>query len=302
MKTNERLPRATHYGVLRIGEAEMDAFVLEDGRRVLSRRGMAKAFGFSEKSTGANFAKFAESSGVKPYLSGPLEVVLKAPIRFAYRGEAHGFEATMLQDLCVAVIRAGLDGRLHHTQHHLAQHAASLMTGFAKIGIVALVDEATGYQKTRRENELRALCELYIAEELRPWSPRFPSVFFEEMCRLRGWRLGPSRETPRYAGKLVNWLIYERLPVVVREELARINPADDNGRRRARHHQWIADGDAQSHLERLILQATTLMKASATWGEFERAWTRLHGPPAAPIPDIDPRQLGLFELLGGGQA
>lgn len=98
----------------------MDAFVLEDGRRVLSRRGMAKAFGFSEKSTGANFAKFAESSGVKPYLSGPLEVVLKAPIRFAYRGEAHGFEATMLQDLCAAIAlmpSSSYPGRIAMTAH-----------------------------------------------------------------------------------------------------------------------------------------------------------------------------------------
>lgn len=42
------------------------------------------------------------------------------------------------------------------------------MRVFARVGITALVDEATGYQYDREKNELQKILKAYIAEDLLP--------------------------------------------------------------------------------------------------------------------------------------
>lgn len=48
----DNLPKATHRGILPIGDLQLDCFVLADGRRVFHKRGMARALGL--KSEGGN--------------------------------------------------------------------------------------------------------------------------------------------------------------------------------------------------------------------------------------------------------
>lgn len=283
MEASERkVPRATHHGVLPIGDVEFDAYVLDDGRRVLSRRGMAKAL-FGPNSGGGDFARFTGSKGVKPYLSQHLLAVLNEPIEFwtnRGRSRALGVEATALQELCGGVVRAAIDGMLRADQIEAAKRAAVYSEAFARVGVVALVDEATGYQRDRREHELREILNAYIQVELRPYSARFPRSFFEHMCRLHGWESRDDMRTPRAAGQFISRHIYERLPVGVVEALRSINPADDHGRRRNKH----ADGDALQHLERQIQTVHALMSAADTREEFDRHMGRVFGPPRKPAP------------------
>jgi hypothetical protein len=70
---------------------------------------------------------------------------------------------------------------------HLAETAQLLLRGFAHVGIIALVDEATGYQAERARDELNKILEAYIAKELLPWTRRFPDEFFRQIYRLHGW-------------------------------------------------------------------------------------------------------------------
>jgi hypothetical protein len=46
------MPEASHAGELPIGDVVLDAYVLEDGRRLLHKRGMARGLGL--KSDGGN--------------------------------------------------------------------------------------------------------------------------------------------------------------------------------------------------------------------------------------------------------
>lgn len=61
------------------------------------------------------------------------------------------------------------------------------MRVFARVGITALVDEATGYQYDREKNELQKILKAYIAEDLLPWQKRFPDIYYKELFRLNGW-------------------------------------------------------------------------------------------------------------------
>jgi len=75
-----------------------------------------------------------------------------------------------------------------------------LLRGFAEVGVIALVDEATGYQRIREEKALATILEKYMARELQPWTRTFPYEFYELIYRLRKWP-GPEghKRTARIA-------------------------------------------------------------------------------------------------------
>jgi len=68
-----------------------------------------------------------------------------------------------------------------------------LIRGLARVGIIALVDEATGYQEVRARQELQRILEAYVQAELRPWIKTFPDEFFKEIYRLQGWEIRALR-------------------------------------------------------------------------------------------------------------
>ena len=104
---------------------------------------------------------------------------------------------------------------------HIAERSKQLVRGFATIGIIALIDEATGYQYTREKDELQKILKAYISAELLPWQKRFPDVFYKELFRLNGWNftIQDIKKRPGVIGTWTNRLIYEQLPKGVLEEL-----------------------------------------------------------------------------------
>ena len=83
-------------------------------------------------------------------------------------------------------------------QVHLAEKAEILQSAFAKVGIVALIDEATGFQQDRRHDALRMLLGKYIAEGLQKWIHTFPDSFFAEPDRLYHNDPTTSKSRPQY--------------------------------------------------------------------------------------------------------
>lgn len=85
-----------------------------------------------------------------------------SPIRFIppHGGNpADGYEATILPDICAVIIDADQKGKLDGRLKRLAERAAMLQHGFATVGIIALVDEATGYQKFRDSEALQKILD-----------------------------------------------------------------------------------------------------------------------------------------------
>lgn len=159
-------------------------------------------------------------------------------------------------------------------QRHIADRCAVLLTGFSKVGIIALIDEATGYQDERARNELQQILSAYIAEELRPWVQRFPHTFFKELFRLYGWQYKEgSVKRPKYAGKFINDAIYENLPPPVLPKLKELNPVLGKGRKR-KHHQHLTDETGIPHLDDTIKAVTVLMRVSTSKAEFWRLFRR----------------------------
>ena len=274
-----------------IGDIEIDCFVLNNGMRVISQRGMFKGLGVTRggaredmkpDETGAELPRFATQNWLNPFLSIDLEMALRNPILFSAPGapRVYGYPATILPDICDAVLAARAANRVTERQDGIVTRCELLLRGLARVGIVALVDEATGYQKARARDELQKILAAYISPELLPWAKRFPDTYYEHLHKVRGWKYEPkSSARTAYIGKLTNTLIYAQLPKGVLDELRAKNPVVPGKRRRKHtHHELLTENVGHPHLDRQIVAVTTLLSVSDTWAEFARLFTKKFPP------------------------
>ena len=291
----KQLPQATHGSAdrpLKIGQTEIACYVLEDGRRVLSLGGMIRALGMSGGGAGGGegdrLAKFTDGRRISPFISNELGSRIAKPIRFrAPTGGslATGYEAEILPEICEAVLEARQAGALQKQQMHIAAQCEALVRSFAKLGIVALVDEATGYQQERDRDELHRILEAYLSEERLAWAKRFPDEFYRQIYRLRSWKWPPlGRAKPPVLGHITNDIVYDRLPPGVLDELRRRNPTkEDTKRRQWKHHQFLSADFGQPDLRDHLLQVIAVMKVSRTWDGFKRNFDEAFPKPGTQI-------------------
>ena len=290
--------RATHGSAdrpLRIGDAEIPCYVLADGTRVLSGRGMQTALALGQRH-GTLLKSFLGNNNIKPYIPEELAMALASPIRFIRPGRggklAVGFEATILPDICDVLLRARKENNLTPKQLVVADQCEMLTRAFAKVGIIALVDEATGYQEVRDKLALQAILDKFLRKELAAWAKRFPDEFYREMFRLRSWQWQPiSTRRPGLVGRYTADLVYERLAPGLLEELQVRNPKTEAGHRRGKHHQWLTDEVGHPVLAQHLYAVIGFMRASSTWDQFyrmmERAYPKLNTTMLLPMPDME---------------
>ncbi len=202
-----------HTGDIKIGDITLSCAVLGDGpTRVLSQSTVLTALGRSpqksRRTRGADpdlRAPFLVANNLQPFISDELRAISE-PIPFRVAGEGRskswGYRAEMLPMVCDVYLEARNAHKLDPKQRSVAKAAEILVRGLARVGITALVDEATGYQEVRARDELQRILEAYVQAEFRPWIRMFPGDFFREIYRLQGWdyRPGTSKRTP-YVGK-----------------------------------------------------------------------------------------------------
>ncbi|HEY6420766.1 MAG TPA: P63C domain-containing protein [Candidatus Binataceae bacterium] len=305
---DNKIPRAIRQATLKIGDTELGCAVLEDGTRVLTQKTFLQAIGRSrprggeaEKATIGGLPIFLASPSLISFISEDLRrsanPVLFRPLKGGGRqteaggkggrGYGLGFKAPLLPEVCKVFVEARDKGELSQAQMRIAEKCDRLLRGLAGVGIIALIDEATGFQYERDRDALRKILEAYINPELLPWTKRFPEDYFKELFRLRGWTYEPSLRGPRYVGKLTNALVYEKLPPGVLDELRRRNPPDQKGQRRHRHHQFLTPDIGNPHLANQLVAVTTLMRAAPNWTVFERMFNRAFPARQAELPLIE---------------
>jgi hypothetical protein len=277
-------PKATHIGELKIGDLSLPCAVLPDGTRLLSQGGVTTAFGpvtggwqQRQRATvddSGDLPAFLVAKSLKPFISEELRTLVSTPRKYHDpRGGPIrvGFEATLLPKVCEVWLRARDAGALTKIQKPVAERADLLMRGLAHSGIIALVDEATGYQEVRDKLALQAILDAYLRKELAAWAKRFPDEFYREMFRLKGWDWkGMKVNRPQVVGHWTNDLVYERLAPGLLEELQTRNPKDEQGQRLAKHHQWLTTDVGNPALAQHLHAVIALMKASSTWEAFYR--------------------------------
>ncbi len=278
----------TELARLKIGDIELPCAVLENRTPVIAYTSVTKTLGrimggkqrkLAKASKHTRLPDFLYGTSLEPFVSESLRIALNNPILFRAKGGIRkAVNANLIPEICEVWLNARDAGALQPSQEKTAKNADILMRGFARVGITALIYEATGYELIKDRDDLERILEAYIAKELLPWTKRFPDDFYEQLFRLRGWQYRPiSVKRPKYVGKLTNELVYEKLPDGVLAELRSKNPVTPKGYRRYRHFQFLTEDIGNPHLEKQVASVTTLMKASNNWATFNRLFNRVFG-------------------------
>ena len=298
------VPRATHEGSLQIGDAVLPVAVLEGGVRVITSAALLTALGrpWRGRYRRTNLPNFLDSKKLIPFISKELLDVL-APVEYVgLTGRRQsGYRAELLPLVCDVYLTGRAQKKLSSRQMTIAKQAEIVVRSLSKIGILALVDEATGYQDVRDRQALQAILDLYLTVELAAWAKRFPDEFYDEIFRLRGWtwkRKGSRR--PIQIAKDTIDLVYSRLVPELLKELEERIPKDERGRRKGKLHQLFSAEIGVPALGEHFHAVITLMKAFDSWKEFKKGIdrslpvkTRLSDLPlfTQPVATIGPPQL-----------
>lgn len=256
-------------GNLRIGDLSVPCAVLSNGERVVSRKGLATIIG---KKTGGGAYKTGTTylaSNLKDFITDDVQFMMNNPIEYKIgRSIYYGYKAEIIPKICEIWLKARDADCLTHNQKSIAIQAELVTRMLAQMGIVSLIDEATGYQEIRDRDELQKILDLYLSREFSVWAKKIPDEFYQHIFRLRGWQWkGMQINRPQVVAKYTKDLIYARLAPGILNELETLNPVKGNYRHQ-KHHQWLTEDIGHPKLAEHIYAIIALMRVSTEWEEF----------------------------------
>ena len=297
------LPQATHDGPLEIGDAILAAAVLPSGKRLLSQGTFLQALGRSRTpkagtgglSTVDGLPFFLQAEVLRPFITDELKMST-TPILFRFKSghRAVGYDALLLPMVCKVYQRlhTSLTERLagskdseiaparkiYNQYRHIIDACNTLANGFAERGIIALVDDATGYRGDQLKEDVLRVIAAYMSPSLHRWTAKFKPPFFEEIYRIHDWEYKPgTAKHPQYTGTFITKYVYEPLPPGVLEEMKTRLPKNESGNRKAKLWQTLSADTGIPHLDRQIADVQLMMELSDNKEEFVRHFERKFG-------------------------
>lgn len=289
--TQETL-KATHEGVLTLGNVDIDVAVLNNGQRIITQSGVFYALDRPVRGNSRidQIPTFMDAKNLQPFINEELMAMTKKVVFLGLNNKKQeGYDAKILPLVSDLYLQAREHKALISSQLETAIKCEILVRSLAKLGITALVDEATGYQYDREKDELQKILKAYIAEELLPWQKRFPDVYYKELFRLNGWdfTINGIKKRPGVIGKWTNTLIYNELPKGVLDELKRKTPKSETGNYSARFHQSLTLDIGEPTLTAQVNQMIMLFKLSDNmshmWNQFNKLKQRQDGQMEIPF-------------------
>ncbi|HET6251666.1 MAG TPA: P63C domain-containing protein [Tepidisphaeraceae bacterium] len=274
-----RMPEALCEGVMEIGSVEIECYVLDTLKRVIHKRGMAKALGM--KSGGGNvFMRAMQRKGLGSEIGEDLRKKLDNPIIFKPLASdlGHGYDATILIDICSAIIDASKAGKLGPGQEGLAIQAEIIIRASAKLGIVALVDDATGFIADKRREKYKELFREFIREEIKLYDePQFPDQLFDVIYKIYGLpRKADAKNHPQFFGWFIRKYIYEPLANsngAILEMLDGKNPVVYvNGGRRYKLYNFLSEVVGMPALKAQLWQVVGIGNSVKNKAQYERSF------------------------------
>lgn len=211
----------------------VDCYVLANEMRVVSQRGVIRALSGGR-----------DSGNIGPYLArlparfGGLSV--GAPLEFDLPagGTAMGRDAQWFVDVLKAYKSAWRASEIVQPgQVKLAKNADAILDALAGVAIVALIDEATGYQALREFDVLARLFERTLRAEAGERRRLWEDGMIASLCRT--YRITRSgAELPAPLMGVIGWIYKLVLGPEVYAEMKRRNPRRAN---RDMNYQWWRD-------------------------------------------------------------
>ena len=214
---------------------------------------------------------------LKPFISSELLASTK-PVFYRTKSgaQAVGYNALLLPRVCNVYLDYRNDqlarhGRVPARYAHIIAACDMLARGLQELGIIGLVDEATGFQAVRDRQALQEILDKYLQPELAAWAKRFPDEFYRQIFRLRKWQWkGMKVNHPQVVAHYTKDFVYARLAPGILEELERRLPRDETGRKKGLYTQLFTEDIGHPALAQHLHAVTTLMTASRNWNEYVR--------------------------------
>lgn len=264
---------------LQIGEVSLECYVLEDGTRVFSGSGLQKALRFPASAGGSALMNMLNTGDLKNHINSEILAKIDSRKEFERPGaggsvsKTYGYDATVLVDICNLLIECNYAGILTPKQQEYARQAQIIISSVAKVGIIGLIDEVTGYNqhKNRAKDELQKFLSSFLREDSAKWVKTFDDSFFEAIYKMRGWSWDYTTKHPGVVGKWINDIVYERLGPMVLTELRDLNPITEKGHRAKKHHQFLSEAVGVPRLKSYLEAAKALAIVSDyDWDKFMR--------------------------------
>jgi len=269
-------------GTLDIGDVSFPCYVLSNGKRVIIQREVVRLMTGHAK---GGIDRYLQSSILSRYLD-PNKIESQT-VEFKLQGtgqKAVGYEGTLLVEICDAYLKARDDKIVSKYHENLVRRAEIVLRACAKVGIIALIDEATGYDKFKRKHEYQLKLQAFIADDLQEWALMFPPEFWYELARLENIHYSP-RSRPLRWGKYVMAFVYAAVDKDIAKELKNRIPNPQHGQNL---HQLLKEY-GRERMAAQLNQVLGVMKTCRDMDDFKRkfAW----------VFKKSPLQLSFFDLV-----
>jgi len=269
----------THKGEITLGHKSISCAVLSNGKRIITQTALFDAFDRPRKGEKRldGLPSIIGAKNLIPFVDDELREKSESIHYYLPSGKvASGYDAELIPLICELYLKAADENALLESQERIVLQSSVLIRSLAKLGITALIDEATGYQYERENDALQKILRAYISEDLLKWQARFPRTYYKELYRIYGWDFDPiSMKHPQYLGKFTNEYVYNHLPQGVLEELRIKNPKNTSGNRSKKHHQFLTGEIGIPHLEKHIMKLITVMELSDDINQFKTNFNRV---------------------------
>lgn len=268
------LPKAEYEGKLKIGDAELDVAVLGTKQRIITLTDAFKAFDRPVRGNPRliNIPVFMDAKNLQPFVGNDLmEVISKVQYVNMSGRVQEGYDVLIIPLVSDLYLKARAENKLVPSQEGTARKAELLIRSLAKVGIVALVDEVTGFQRDRAKDDLAKILEAFVAKELQPYIRTFDPEYYEYMFKLRGLKYPPDldgsrpQNRPQYFGKLTNDIVYRRLAPGV---LSALKEEAKKAEKKGKLFQHLTSGYGHIKLIKHLSGIIWLMRESTDWQDF----------------------------------
>ena len=282
-----KLPKATHQGILRIMGKELPCVVLDNGLRLISQRSVFKIFGMKASGSRSEYPAFIAAKNLLPFINEEITSVI-VPVQYTDNigKEYSGYSAEIIPAACGVYLSARKNGALLPSQSVRADISEILITTLSRIGIIGLIDEATGYQIIRPRDALEAYLNKILSKELAAWCKKFPDIYYENIYKIRKWpQFSTSKNKFSCVGTYTNDLIYSRIGEDVLAELKERTPDTS----KTKMHQWLTVDTGHPLLSKHLNEIITIQKVAIAQGF---GWQRFMDL----VDEILPKKINALEL------
>lgn len=197
LEPSPTMPIARWRGALNLVGVDVPCYVLDDGQKIIGRVSATEVL--TGIKGGGALEKYLGVKALEPFIDKDLVLERLVPFRLleveGLERAVKGLPADLMIEVCqgfVAALQSTFDPKSVHPkltdrQREMAIKASMFLSACAKVGLEALIDEATGYQYERAEDALQVKLRVFITEELRAWEKTFPDELWVEFGRLTGW-------------------------------------------------------------------------------------------------------------------